>query len=371
MRPLRVLHVAQPTTAGVPRVVAQLVADQVARGWDVAVAGPDGGHLRPGVEAAGARWLPWEATRAPGPVVAGETRRLARIVREQDPALVHLHSAKAGLAGRLALRGQRPTVFQPHAWSFLAVSGPVRRASVAWERWAARWASAVVVVSDDERVEGEAAGVRARWELVPNGVDVAGRPAPADGQRAAARAALGVGPGPLAVCVGRLCRQKGQDRLVEAWPAVARARPDAVLVLVGDGPDLDAVRGSAPPGVVLAGAVDDADPWLLAADVVALPSRWEAGLSLVAMEAMRAARPVVIGRVAGAASLARARAGEVVDVDAPDGVARLAAALLRRLDDPALVRAEGAAGRRLVEAEHDVRRTTARVAALYPSLLRR
>jgi hypothetical protein len=45
------------------------------------------------------------------------------VVEEVRPDLVHAHSAKAGLAGRLAVRGRIPTVFQPHAWSFEAVGG--------------------------------------------------------------------------------------------------------------------------------------------------------------------------------------------------------------------------------------------------------
>ncbi|OMQ15223.1 glycosyl transferase, partial [Modestobacter sp. VKM Ac-2676] len=68
-----------------------------------------------------------------------ETLTLRRVVRAADPELVHLHSAKAGLAGRLAVQGSRRTVFQPHAWSFEAVTGGVAEASRRWERAAQRW----------------------------------------------------------------------------------------------------------------------------------------------------------------------------------------------------------------------------------------
>src|SRR4029453_19589491 len=69
----------------------------------------------------------------PGLSRGSEMHRLAQIVRENRPNLVHLHSSKAGLAGRLALRGRLPTIFQPHGWSFEAVRGPVRTATVIWE----------------------------------------------------------------------------------------------------------------------------------------------------------------------------------------------------------------------------------------------
>ena len=185
--PLRVLHVAQPLDAGVPNVAGDLVADQVARGWDVAAASPEAGDLRGFALRAGARHLRWEAVRAPGPSSAHEAAALARLVGEYEPDLVHLHSAKAGLAGRLAIRGARPTVFQPHSWSFEAARGAQRTAAIRWERFATRWADAVVCVSEDERERGRALGIRAGWAVLPNGVDLE-RLVPADAaERSAAR----------------------------------------------------------------------------------------------------------------------------------------------------------------------------------------
>ncbi|NEA48622.1 glycosyltransferase, partial [Streptomyces sp. SID10815] len=70
---------------------------------------------------------------------------------EVRPDLVHAHSAKAGLAGRLAVRGRIPTVFQPHAWSFEAVGGATAALALRWERWGTRWAARTVCVSEAER----------------------------------------------------------------------------------------------------------------------------------------------------------------------------------------------------------------------------
>ena len=73
---LRVLHVAQPLAEGVPRSVGRLVADQVGRGFDVAVACPAASAAAVRARDAGARHVVWEATREPGPSVVSETRRL-------------------------------------------------------------------------------------------------------------------------------------------------------------------------------------------------------------------------------------------------------------------------------------------------------
>jgi len=227
-----VVHVAQPTTEGVPRCVVGLVRDQVAAGLRVTVVSPLDGWLAAEAREAGAAHVEWRARRSPGPVVADETRRLAAVLRSLGPDLVHLHSAKAGLAGRLALRGSLPTVYQPHAWSFLAVGGPLRTATLAWERWAVRWSRAVVCVSEAECRDAAATGVRldGRSHVVPNGVDT-DRFSPRD--RADARRRLDLPDGPLAVCVAGLSSLKGQDVLLVDWPSVLSAVPALRLALVG------------------------------------------------------------------------------------------------------------------------------------------
>ncbi|WP_327290078.1 glycosyltransferase [Streptomyces sp. NBC_01198] len=383
---LTVLHLAQPVEGGVARVVADLVRAQVRAGARVVVGCPTPGAVDragapepvvPGPDTlpqaaarAGARIVHWPARRSPGPALPAETAAAARLVREVRPDLLHLHSAKAGLAGRLAVRGRVPTVFQPHAWSFDAVGGATATAARAWERHAARWADRVLCVSDAEWRAGRQAGVRARWAVVRNGVDLARfTPTPdRDAVRAALPALSDVGPRtPLVVCVGRLCPQKGQDVLLRAWPAVAAALPAARLVLVGDGPDHRRLLLAAPPGVLLAGAARDTVPWYQAADVVVLPSRWE-GMALAPLEAMACGRPVVTTDVSGS------REG-LPEEDAPGCVVpvgdttALAAALLALLSDRPLRTAASLRALTRARERHDVARAAADVAAVYCDVL--
>ncbi|GAB3250383.1 glycosyltransferase [Alteromonas gracilis] len=336
---VRILHVSQPVDAGCPAVLLSYAAAQLAAGDEVHVACP-GDPLGARASALGAHVHLWEAGRSPGPSVPGETRRLARLITEIAPDVLHLHSAKAGLAGRLAARGRVPTVFQPHAWSFDAVTGPVAAAALAWERAAARWTDRVVCVSDDEARLGVERGITATTTVVPNVVD----PGPEPGPRAAARTALGLDDAPLVVCVGRLAHQKGQDRLLSAWPGVRRRVPDARLVLVGDGPLMaelaDIARGLDDVHVV--GPTADPRRWYEAADVVAVPSRWE-GMALVPLEAQAAGRSVVATRATGLAESVPDGTGSIVPGDSPGA---LATALAERLVGD-LADEEGAAGRAL------------------------
>ena len=324
--------------------------------------GPVADELR----ARGVTVFRWRARPQPGPWVALELGRLARIVRSFDPALLHLHSSKAGLVGRLLVRRRRPTVMQPHSWSFFARTGRIRDATLRWERFGARWADVVLCVSEDERRLGQAEGVSARYAVLPNGVDLHAFPAPADGDRAAARERLGLGEGePLAVCVGRLHRQKNQGALLDAWPLVRSSVPDARLVLLGEGPDRDELASRLVDGVTLAGQTSDVHSWLAASNVVAQPSRWE-GMSLSLLEALAAARSVVVTDVPGMREVVVDGVGAVVP---PDDTDALASALASRLGDPSRADAEGAAGRARVESHHDRRKQFDGIAQLYDELL--
>jgi len=149
---------------------------------------------------------------------------------------------------------------------------------------------------------------------------------------------------PVVVCTARLVRRKGQDVLVRAWPAVLAGRPDAVLLLVGDGPDRcrleRMVAGAGVSGsVILTGGVpwQEVPAYTDAGDVFAMPCRTRRmGLEpeawgIVSLEAQACGLPVLLGRSGGAPeTLAGGARGLVVDrPDRPDCVAGGLLGLLR------------------------------------------
>jgi len=360
-----VLHVCQPTDGGAARCVEDYAANQAADGWNVVVACPSRGPLAEAIIDRGGAWVRWDAIREPNAPTLVEVRHLRRIVDEVRPAVVHLHSSKAGLTGRLAIRKRRPTLFQPHGWSFESCTGWLRRAAIAWERWAAGWADTIVCVSLAELRLGRTHGVHSRYQVVPNGIDVTAWQEAGREEKRAARRRLGLGDGFLAVCVGRLDRAKGQDVLLDAWSLLHNTLPDASVVLVGDGPDRELLKRRAMQSVRLVGHRSDVADWLAAADVAVVPSRWD-GMALALLEAMARGRSVVATDVPGARECLGEAAGAIVPIE--DSSA-LAAAIAERALEPDRTKREGREARRRAEARFDLRRTLALLADVYDEVL--
>jgi phosphatidylinositol alpha-1,6-mannosyltransferase len=140
------------------------------------------------------------------------------------------------------------------------------------------------------------------------------------------RRSLGIPAGtPVVVCTARLVRRKGQDALLRAWPRLLARRPQAALLLVGDGPDRRrlerlAVSLGITDSVVLVGGVDwrDVPAYVDAGDVFAMPCRTRrAGLEpeawgIASLEAQACGLPVIVGRTGGAPeTVTSPRSGQV------------------------------------------------------------
>jgi phosphatidylinositol alpha-1,6-mannosyltransferase len=199
-----------------------------------------------------------------------------------------------------------------------------------------------------------------RLHRLPPGVDVTVFRPDADGD--SVRRRHGLGNRPVVLCVSRLVPRKGQDVLVRALPRIRAQAPDAVLLLVGGGPDQRRIAALAQSvgvssAVVCVGPV----PWpelpsyYAAGDVFAMPCRTRRrgldveGLGIVYLEASATGLPVVAGESGGAPdAVLDGRTGYVVDGRDERAVADSINALLLDRDR---ARAMGAYGRAWVTRE--------------------
>jgi glycosyltransferase involved in cell wall biosynthesis len=298
--------------------------------------------------------------------------RIAREWRARRTEVVHAHQYTpffyAALARPLMLRPPK-LILTEHGRHYPDVVSPLRRAAnrLIFDHLAdAVNACCAFSARALERTDGFSGG---RIEVIENGIEVERYAAAPD--RTALRRSLGLEAGRrYVVAVARFHPVKDHATLLQAFAAVAAARPEVELLLAGDGPlrgDLErqARELSLEGRVRFLGVRSDVPALLQAADVFALTSVSEAA-SLTVLEAMASRLPVVVTAVGGNPEIVR---HGVEGLLAPRGdAAGVAAALLRLLGDPAAAAAMGAAGRARVEERYRLSGTVENYWRLYQRL---
>jgi glycosyltransferase involved in cell wall biosynthesis len=176
-------------------------------------------------------------------------------------------------------------------------------------------------------------------------------------------------PGGTIICVGRLSPEKAQSGLIDAFATLAARHPGWRLVLVGDGPDRQALeqqveRSGLGDRVEFVGRLPERATLVAIArsDLLVLPSFME-GLPVVLMEAMALGVPVVSSNVAGIPELIDHGTTGLL-FPASDWNA-LSAAIERMITDPAQGRQMAAMAKQRIAAEFDINRAVVPLAARF------
>ncbi len=291
---------------------------------------------------------------------------LTRLLRRLRPDIVHTHSSKAGVLGRLAAKfaGVPIIIHTIHGFGFTRYQRPLRRQEfLVAERIVSRLTTKFFAVSHANRRMGIELGLfpEDRCVVIRSGVDLAGlRRTRVD--VVVKKRELGCDPNrPMVGMIAPLKPQKAPLDFVRVAGLVHRVRADVRFVLVGDGElrhvvEAEVNRLELTDAFRLLGWRRDTAEILRCLDVFVLTSLWE-GLPRVYLEALASGVPVVGTRVDGAAEVicdgVNGFLAEPGDIDG------LAQRLLSLLDDPELARSMGKQGEALpseFDIHHMVRR---------------
>jgi glycosyltransferase involved in cell wall biosynthesis len=306
-------------------------------------------------------------------------RRLARIIREERPHVLHTHTAKAGAIARAAAvlaGGARPpiVVHTFHGHVLKGYFGPAETALFRQvERTLARGSDVLVAVSPEVRDDLVELGVapREKFAVVRLGIPL--------GQRLGDptadldyRALYGIPRDAFVVgWVGRMTGVKDTGAVLEIVKATRDLGVDAVLCMVGDGPDRESLEEQAHElGIArttyFVGYQPEVAGYYRLFDVFVLPSVNE-GTPVSAIEALASSTPVVANRVGGIPDVVRDGVdGFLVE---PGDVEAAAARVAELARDDSLRARLGEAGRGRVLRRYSVERLVDDVDRLYRSLL--
>lgn len=258
---------------------------------------------------------PWRDARA--------ALELGRLMRREQPDVVHTHTSKAGALGRMTAAALRAPVivhtFHGHVFGGY-FSGSAEKAFIQAERALSRVADRILVISQSQRediVERFAIAPAHKVQVVPLGLDLSRfRPGPT---RGTFRQELGFSDEPLVVSIGRLAPIKRIDRLLRCFERLQRRRPDAHLAIVGDGESRSELEAQVEnPNVHFLGYRTDAPQVLADADVLALTSDNE-GTPVAVIESVVSGTPVVATRVGGVPEVLGEAGGRLVDPSDEEG----------------------------------------------------
>lgn len=314
-------------------------------------------------------WHDWRALRA-------LWRRFAAL----RPDVVHTHSSKAGVIGRLAAhRARVPAIVHTiHGMSFNRTQPAAERAAYALaERHCARRCHALVSVADAMTAQALAAGIGRpeQYETIRSGMVTADFD-PGRYDAAAVRAAWGL-PGDAVVVgtVARLFPNKGYEQLLEVMSVAAPREARLRFVWIGGGShraayEAELTRRGLRDRTVLTGLLPPGEmPRALAGiDILAHTSQWE-GLPRAVVQALLMGKPAVSFDVDGAPEVVLP--GRTGALAALGDIRGFADAILGLAQDAARRARCGAEGRARCVAEFDHELMVERLDALYRRLLAR
>lgn len=263
---------------------------------------------------------------------------IKKILAKINPDIVHAHSSKAGILGRLAAKSLKiPAVFTAHGWAFSeGVPNKTRKFYIAIERFMTNFSNRIITVSDYDKKLAlkNKIGCEKLLTTIHNGMPAIER-----------NATKIINKNVKLIMVARFEEPKNQRAVIESLSSIKHLNWSAEFV--GDGPLLTQNKQLASSlnlsdRIFFSGARSDIPDRLNSADIFILISKWE-GLPLTILEAMRSSLPVIASCVGGIPeAVDQGKTGYLIDRDDSHGLTN---ALARLIESSNLRSAMGVAGK--------------------------
>jgi glycosyltransferase involved in cell wall biosynthesis len=274
--------------------------------------------------------------------------QIIALIRRERPGILHTHTTKAGILGRIAGGMTRTrTIHTPHGHLFYGYFGRGKEQLYFFlERLAARFCERIITISEDERREYLKRGIgnKKRITTIYNGIDI--ERFPGDGK--GLRKELGITQNvPLVGFVGRLEEVKGPHLFLDAAMRIKAVSPPTHFLLVGDGTLKKGLiqRSQGTSHLHIMGFREDIADCLAALDILLIPSLND-GFNLAAVEAMASSKPIVATAVGGLPEVI----GDGGILIRSGDTSRMAEEAIKLINSPTLRKAIGAKGRKRAEA---------------------
>ncbi len=301
--------------------------------------------------------------------------KLYQQLRREPCQVLHTHSSKAGILGRLAGHLARTPVIihTVHGWSFHDYMSPwLRKTYILLERWMAHYSQALVAVSQKDIDKGLQAGIGRpeQYHLIRSAIPIEQFDASLF-DRSKLRQSLGI-PEQAVVMgfVGRFSPQKNPLDWVRVAKQVGQNENNVFFLMVGDGPMRDQVeeqikRAGIRDRTVLTGLRRDIPALLTCMDIFVHTSLWE-GLPRAILQALCMGLPVLAYSADGVREIIQN--GESGYIFQPGEIGEMAEVCATLMGHPELRKALGQRGCELVIQEFDLKNMIAQISALYDQL---
>ena len=308
MKKIKVLHVTQATIGGALEYIKLFFSHIDTDEYELCLICPSYGPMRQEIEDMGITVYPIEMSREIN--LKADIKsffELKKAIKHIKPDLVHLHSSKAGVLGKVAsYLNKVPCIYNAHGWSFsINTTDKKKKIYSLIEKYTSLFCCKIVNISEYEYNLAKQYKIASDKKMITihNGIDIE-KYKKNNYCKELILEELKIPQNSFIVgMVARISEQKDPIKFIEIAKRVCSEIEDAYFILVGDGELRDQVnklilKYDLNDRVKITGWVNDVNKYISVFDIGILTSRWE-GFGLVLTEYMAAKKPIIASNVGG------------------------------------------------------------------------